>query len=89
MDGSKILFTYRPEHETSLNRTTIHQHYLLERLDKAERWQVLREREFSAVTNKPNFESLGEQMAEKCEGLPLSLAILSRLLVMQGNSVEA
>ncbi|KAK4600255.1 hypothetical protein RGQ29_010072 [Quercus rubra] len=89
MDGSKILFTCRPEHETSLNHTDVHQRYLLEQLDKAERWRVLRERVFSAVTKKENLESLGKQMAEKCEGLPLSLAILGRLLVMQGDSVEA
>lgn len=88
-NGSKILFTCRPEPENSLGSLSISHSYSLERLDKAGRWKVLRERVFRAEASKADLELLGEQMAEKCEGLPLSLAILGRLLELQGESVEA
>nr|XP_023908313.1 putative late blight resistance protein homolog R1B-16 [Quercus suber] len=88
-NGSKILFTCRPEPENSLGSVSISHSYSLERLDKAGRWKVLRERVFRTEASKADLELLGEQMAEKCEGLPLSLAILGRLLEMQGERVEA
>ncbi|KAL8494724.1 hypothetical protein ACS0TY_025527 [Phlomoides rotata] len=49
-------------------------------LDKEESWDLLRQKVFVGVSCPPHLEDAGMKIAEKCDGLPLTIVIIADLL---------
>ncbi|KAL8482713.1 hypothetical protein ACS0TY_025670 [Phlomoides rotata] len=49
-------------------------------LDKEESWDLLRQKVFVGVSCPPHLEDAGKKIAEKCDGLPLTIVTIADLL---------
>ncbi|KAL8490346.1 hypothetical protein ACS0TY_025537 [Phlomoides rotata] len=49
-------------------------------LDKEESWDLLRQKVFVGVSCPPHLDDAGKKIAEKCDGLPLTIVIIADLL---------
>ncbi|XP_059443730.1 putative late blight resistance protein homolog R1B-16 [Corylus avellana] len=77
-NGSRILITSRIT-EVALH-ASLTPPYFLQFLNKDESWELFCKKVFRGGECPPELEALGNQIAEGCRGLPLSIVVLGGLL---------
>ncbi|XP_059442121.1 putative disease resistance RPP13-like protein 3 [Corylus avellana] len=77
-NGSRILITSRIT-EVALH-ASLTPPYFLQFLNKDESWELFCKKVFRGGECPPELENLGNQIAEGCRGLPLSIVVLGGLL---------
>ena len=89
-NGSKVLITTRSS--TIARAADPDQAYQLRFLDKDESWELFISKAIPREEDRRECEGrlkkLGEQMAERCGGLPLALVVMGSLLSQKGRSIE-
>ncbi|KAE8814238.1 putative disease resistance RPP8-like protein 2 [Hordeum vulgare] len=83
-NGSRILLTTRKEDVAYHVQMPTHVHPL-QKLDKEKSWELFSSKALpsyrrSLIDDVEEFEKLGRKLAEKCDGLPLALAVLGGYL---------
>ncbi|XP_026381027.1 disease resistance protein RGA2-like [Papaver somniferum] len=87
--GSKILVTTRKESVASIVRGTIPP-YNLTTLTNQECWSIVERKAFSpgGAVKTPNMLNIGEEIARKCDGLPLAALFLGNLMRLKKNESD-
>ena len=89
-NGSKVVITTRSR--TVARAADPGQAYELRFLDKEESWELFISKAIPREEDRRECEGrlkeLGEQMAERCGGLPLALVVMGSLLSQKGRSTE-
>ncbi|KAL8524856.1 hypothetical protein ACS0TY_014460 [Phlomoides rotata] len=78
-NGSRVLLTTRIKYvaqDVSFSSRLID----MRLLDKEESWQLLCDKVFSGNSCPPHLEEAGKKIAEKCDGLPLTILTVANLL---------
>ncbi|RDY02187.1 putative disease resistance RPP13-like protein 1, partial [Mucuna pruriens] len=77
--GSRVLVTTRSQKVASIMRSKEHH---LEQLQKDDCWELFAKQAFEDGNpqRNPEFNEIGEQIVEKCKGLPLALKTMGSLL---------
>lgn len=75
-NGSRILLTTRLMH-VALHSKSISPPYCLRFLDLEESWELLCHKVFGRKFDHPNLENIGKQIAERCQGLPLTILLVA------------
>ncbi|VAI94228.1 unnamed protein product [Triticum turgidum subsp. durum] len=91
-NGSRVLLTTQKEDVANHVQMPTHVHHL-KKLDETRSWEIfssisLPSYKRSVIDDVNEFEKLGRKLAEKCDGLPLALAILGGYLAKNLN-IEA
>ncbi|XAR61532.1 hypothetical protein NMG60_11015984, partial [Bertholletia excelsa] len=87
-NGSRILLTSRLE-EVALHASPATPPHKLDFLCPPDRWKLLRKTALGGESCPEELENIGVQIANKCEGLPLAIVILGRILAKQDKKVES
>ncbi|KAL7153491.1 hypothetical protein ABFS83_04G172400 [Erythranthe nasuta] len=74
---SRVLITTRLQHVANYNPDAIHEIRLL---NKEESWDLLRHKLFDEMPCPCELEKAGKKIAENCEGLPLLIVTVAKLL---------
>ncbi|XP_058201557.1 putative late blight resistance protein homolog R1B-8 isoform X2 [Rhododendron vialii] len=84
-NGSKVLFTSR----LLVEPNSIHciPHYLA-LLPKSCSWKLLQKKVFRKKCCPPELVGVGEQIAEKCEGLPLAIVAIAGILAVEDKTLD-
>ncbi|KAF3627372.1 putative polygalacturonase QRT2-like [Capsicum annuum] len=77
--GSRILLTTRNK-EVACYAGTENLSMQINFMDQDESWNLFKSVAFANVALPSEFETIGKQIAEKCHGLPLTIAVLAGLL---------
>ncbi|KAF7105485.1 hypothetical protein CFC21_106292 [Triticum aestivum] len=91
-NGSRVLLTTRKEDVANHVQMPTHVHYL-KKLDEERSWELFSSKALpsykrSSIDDVDEFEKLGRKLVDKCDGLPLALAILGGYLAKNLN-IEA
>ncbi|XP_059459813.1 disease resistance protein RPP13-like [Corylus avellana] len=78
-NGSRILITSRNK-AVALKASTSTPPYILPFLNKDESWELFHKKVFQGGECRPEIEPLARQLAEGCQGLPLSIVVLAGIL---------
>lgn len=84
--GSRVLITSRIK-EVALHASPTPP-YFLRFLNEDESWELFSKKVFQAGTCPPELETLGREIAESCDGLPLSIVVLGGLLANKEKTVR-
>ncbi|KAL8491063.1 hypothetical protein ACS0TY_022907 [Phlomoides rotata] len=77
-NGSHVVLTTRLKY---LGQDVSVENFIdLRLLDKEESWDLLRQKVFVGVSCPPHLEDNGKKIAEKCDGLPLTIVTIADLL---------
>ncbi|KAL8490361.1 hypothetical protein ACS0TY_026031 [Phlomoides rotata] len=77
-NGSRVVLTSRLKY---VGEDVNGKHFLdMRLLDEDESWDLLREKVFVGVSCPPHLENAGKKIAEKCDGLPLTIVTIADLL---------
>ncbi|KAL7153206.1 hypothetical protein ABFS83_04G150700 [Erythranthe nasuta] len=63
--------------------------YEIRLLDKNESWELLRRKVFDEMTCPPQLEKDGKKIAEKCEGLALTIVTVAKILSKSKQTTES
>uniref|UniRef100_A0A7N2LM41 Uncharacterized protein n=1 Tax=Quercus lobata TaxID=97700 RepID=A0A7N2LM41_QUELO len=87
VNGSRILITSREKEVASCaRRGTLPYH--LPFLNGEESWELLRKKVFRGEECPPELVNLGKQIAESCDGLPLSIVVMGGLLANKDRRTQ-
>nr|XP_023919183.1 disease resistance protein RPP13-like [Quercus suber] len=88
--GSRILITSRIKevalHASSVNNSVLIPPYELPFLKEDKSWELFSKKVFRGATCPPELETLGRQIVESCNGLPLAIVVLGGLLANKEKS---
>nr|UBY07345.1 NBS-LRR disease resistance protein [Dasypyrum villosum] len=89
-NGSRVLLTTRKEDVANHIQMPTHVHHL-KKLDEDESWKLFNSKALPSyirrtITDVYEFEELGRNLARKCDGLPLALAVLGGYLSRNLNT---
>ncbi|XP_075479619.1 putative late blight resistance protein homolog R1B-14 [Primulina tabacum] len=79
--GSRVLLTTRLSDVATYANSSRHEHHLMLPLNENESWNLLHFKVFGDETSCPTeLEEVGKKIARSCQGLPLSIVVISGLL---------
>ncbi|CAL5430310.1 unnamed protein product [Camellia sinensis] len=78
-NGSRVMFTSRLKELAMHASPDCHPH-CLRFLTEEESWELLQRKVFQNESCPPELIQIGEQIAKKCEGLPLAIVVIAGLL---------
>ncbi|KAF5939409.1 hypothetical protein HYC85_023668 [Camellia sinensis] len=78
-NGSRVMFTSRLKELAMHASPDCHPH-CLRFLTEEESWELLQRKVFQNESCPPELIEIGEQIAKKCEGLPLAIVVIAGLL---------
>ncbi|KAL8056779.1 hypothetical protein ABFX02_04G140650 [Erythranthe guttata] len=86
MSESRVLLTTTLKEVALFPKT--HQIYDMRFLDNQQSWCLLRDKVFDEMPCRPELEKPGKKIAENCEGLPLTIVTVARLLSKAEKSLD-
>ncbi|KAL8490069.1 hypothetical protein ACS0TY_025821 [Phlomoides rotata] len=86
-NGSRVVLTTRLKYLQQGLYVNIKSFIDMRLLDKDESWDLLRQKVFVGVSCPPHLKDAGKKIAEKCDGLPLTIVTIADLLSKVPESI--
>ncbi|XP_022869656.1 putative late blight resistance protein homolog R1A-10 [Olea europaea var. sylvestris] len=86
-NGSRILLTTRLTHVADYATSTNHRH-LMNFLTEEESWKLFCQKVFGKANFPPELVNIGKKISKNCQGLPLLIVVIARLLAEENKSLD-
>ncbi|CAA3030344.1 late blight resistance homolog R1B-16 [Olea europaea subsp. europaea] len=86
-NGSRILLTTRLTDVADYASSTNH-HHLMNFLTEEESWNLFCQKVFGEANFPPKLENVGRAISKNCQGLPLLIVVIARLLAEENESLD-
>ncbi|CAA3020111.1 late blight resistance homolog R1A-10 [Olea europaea subsp. europaea] len=86
-NGSRILLTTRLTDVADYGSSTNH-HHLMGFLTEEESWNLFCQKVYGEANLPPELVNVGRNISKNCQGLPLLIVVIARLLAMENKSLD-